>query len=480
MTDRPADSLLQDPVARREQYLAARDGGDNAAIEAAGRAAIAAADRDVEAQWRVAIRDAYLDLPDDATPVEVRDAEVEALRSLSFNARSAIRAMLTADTETPRERPVFRPVPSIEAKRPPPILSAGGERGAILSDGAVCVLAGEGGVGKSALAYGLAHDFAKLGTKSGPLCNGLFHAPNGGGDVLIAAYEDSEGIIAHNMGELSTKRGSKGEALKRVLVTDMTGWPLFGPGDRNGNAGLYNARPEPLDGFRVLADALKEHGPRLVIVDPALAAFAGNSNAAEAVREFLGALVALARNADTPFGILLLAHSRKSAREGDPDPFDPGQVGGSTHWTDTPRGVMTLTWKPLSWGGKPGDRVIAIPKANWGPQNIWADLLPVRSADGTYLAMDGRAVEGRANGNGKPIYWRIKSDTQPLGRADGIAAAHQLLTRRAAGRKGIRLNAEETDALRAVLAALSQDDATIGSGTRSANSATDFAGPPPR
>ena len=69
------------------------------------------------------------------------------------------------------------------------------------------------------------------------------------------------------------------------------------------------------------------------------------------MREFLGALTreATARQC----GVLLIAHSTKAARgaardadRNEDNVFNPGAVGGSAHWTDGVRGVLTLTADP--------------------------------------------------------------------------------------------------------------------------------------
>ena len=53
-------------------------------------------------------------------------------------------------------------------------------------------------------------------------------------------------------------------------------------------------------------------GARLVVIDPALSAFVGQSNDAAPVREFLTALAVEAAKPNA--GVLLIAHSNKTAR----------------------------------------------------------------------------------------------------------------------------------------------------------------------
>ena len=86
---------------------------------------------------------------------------------------------------------------------------------------------------------------------------------------------------------------------------------------------------------------------------------------------------------DWPYRALLLAHSTKSARrqrEKDSyEPFDPGQVSGSSQWTDGARGAMTLTWRPGDYGGVPGERMLSIAKANYGRAHVVVPVEAVRA-----------------------------------------------------------------------------------------------------
>lgn len=258
-----------------------------------------------------------------------------------------------------------RAVSAIRDPLPAPVLSLDG-RGAVLAEGGAAVLAGEGGTGKSALLYGLALDVAAadpdpdVASPAGPL------RIHGGGPVLLTGYEDSAGLVAWAIREYGANAGTDPAALGRVHALDLDGRPLFGPVDRDGRAGLYNARPGKLGGWRHLAAAVEAIRPRLVVVDPALAAYVGDPSAVAPVREFLSAL----REFGAP--VLLVAHSTKAARN-DADPFDPGMVAGSGAWTDGVRGVLTL-----SWGEIEGARVLACPKANHGPARLLCGLAPVR------------------------------------------------------------------------------------------------------
>ena len=132
-------------------------------------------------------------------------------------------------------------------------------------------------------------------------------------------------------------------------------------------------------------------GARLVVVDPALSAFVGQSNDAAPVREFLTALAAEAAKHNA--GVLLIAHSNKTARSDrntEYDPFDPGHVGGSGHWTDTARGAMSLTYDRRK-AAAPGARILAVPKANYGPARRWCKVAshPAPSGEIVGFGIDG-------------------------------------------------------------------------------------------
>ena len=275
----------------------------------------------------------------------------------------------------------FRPAANITDPLPRPILRAAGMSGAVLADGAVCLLSGAGGAAKSTLATTLALDVAYGGELADPDgadgmgkgFSGLFDVRPG--PVMMASYEDPAGVVGWRLRELARARGATDAALGRIHVAHTAGLPLYGPPDN----GLYNARPEPMRGWAHLWAAADDIRPALVVIDPALDAYTGDPNNLAAVREFVSALGAEA--AARSCGVLLVAHSRKAARGKDSDPFDPGQVGGVGAWADAARGVLTLT-------GQGDNRTLAIAKANWGRAFVLAQLAPVSNDAGALIGFD--------------------------------------------------------------------------------------------
>ena len=273
-----------------------------------------------------------------------------------------------------------KPVTKIADDWPPTLLRAAGLTGALLTAGEILVLAGDGGTGKTSLLLGVLLGIAgRDATGLGPLPGGVFVGV--GGPVLYAAHEDRASIIA-SLARWASASGPwakadeelRRAALERVFVLPMRARALYGPKERGGNSGPYNSRPEPLPGWADLWRAADKCRPRVIVVDPALSAYVGDSNSAAPVREFLDAMRQEAE--ERKCGLIIAAHSIKSSRQGQrqnqrPDPFDAGQVGGSTAWVDAPRGVLTFT-QPY-----PGDdRTLAVLKANYGPRHRLLDVVP--------------------------------------------------------------------------------------------------------
>ncbi|MDE0227296.1 MAG: AAA family ATPase [Spirochaetaceae bacterium] len=309
---------------------------------------------------------------------------------------------LLADIE---QRPHAVPVADIAGERPERLLHCTGRNGALLSAGGVLVLAGEGGIAKTPLALSIAAGMATRTDGSyGPLHGGLFHGI--GAPVLIAGYEDAPSVSADRLRKLAAVWWPTGDApaLRRLHILNMAGRALFGPAAGD----LYGARPGPLPGWSELWDEVKRSGARLVVIDPALCAYVGDANSAAPVRDFMGALAETAEASRC--GVLIVAHSRKDARRKDgrsnPDPFDPGNVAGSTHWTDAARGALTLTWNSDAGAGA---RVLAVAKANYGPSRILTSVDPVRSPHGEIVGFTGgpwqtmaerdKPAEAATNGN---------------------------------------------------------------------------------
>jgi len=373
-------------VERLAQFRRARQAGDRIGIETAVRDMVQDAAKDLAAQARIAFTRELAALGPEADGAEVREAEARAFAGLP----AAVRQAVLAGDDVPETPPEAKPVAQVATSAlPTGILSAVGEGGCVVAEGAVAVLAGEGGIAKSALVNSIAYDLSACGALGGSVAGELFTTPCGG-PVVLLCWEDPADVVAWRLKRLDDlRRGGRwaDNPLERVHVVDMLGWPLFGPGGRSGNAGLYNATPERLRGWDVLERAVASTSARLVIVDPVMSAFTGESNAAGPVREFLGQLALFAR--EHAVGVLLVAHSTKDARRsGQADVFDAGRIAGSSHWTDGVRGVMTMQWKPEKWGGHKGERIVAIPKANWGAARIWAELAPEVDADsGMYVGM---------------------------------------------------------------------------------------------
>ena len=337
-------------------------------ILGAGRATLASALTAVEAA-----------LPSDADEATREETFREAMIGTWNDLPRLKRAALLNDSSaSPRELPAARSASEIDDPRPSPILSPAGKfcTGAVLSEGEICLLAGEGGVGKSALAGEIALAVAGNARDAGGLL-----AAHGGGPVLWVTYEETPGELA---ARLKTRARTVGVSAQNVHVLDVRGgWPLFGPGADGRSSAFYHARPEQLIGWEPMEAAVGGLEPRLIVIDPVLAAYVGEPNSAPPVREFLGALASLAREHSA--GVLVLAHSTKAARSQrggtKPDPFEPGQVAGSAAWTDGVRGALSFAYG----SDDDGNRLLSIVKANMGPARIQCDAKPMRAEESGWI-----------------------------------------------------------------------------------------------
>ena len=458
------DALLadDDPVTWFDRRAAELGGGASAAE--ALRRVLAAADRgDTAPTNLVELAEQDLARRERSARRLVRAAQLDADAAAANGdsgeqLRKQLRAARTALTEarTMRRRvagarvgatPVA--VPDVTEDRPERLLSAAGKGGALLTAGNLLVLAGEGGIAKSPLslaaALGMAdrharRQYPRTGAAIaaggyGDLHGGLFEGA--GGPALIVTYEDTAGDVAYRLRNLAGTWWPTGDraraALANVHVLAGVG-PLFGPAPSQDGEGpaFYNARPGPLDGWADLwRGAAGIDGLRLVVIDPAMAAYVGQANDPGPVREFYGALAE--RAAALQLGVLLVAHTNKASRTNrnnqKPDLYDPGAVSGSTHWTDAARGALHLAYDPDD-DDRAGARVLAVSKANYGPSRIRVDLDPVRDKHGEicgfahggawqtsaeHKAEAGADADeapagkpGKANGAGKPGPGRIE------------------------------------------------------------------------
>ena len=425
------------PVAGPEalrRVLRASDRGETAPADL-----VEIAERDLARRERRAnrlVRAAQLDADDAAASGE----SGENLRKQLRAARTALTEARTMRRKVAGARVGATPVavPDVTEDRPERLLSAAGKGGALLTVGNLLVLAGEGGIAKSplslAVALGMADRHARRqpGTGRtgaaieaggyGDLHGGLFEGA--GGPALIVTYEDTAGDVAYRLRTLAGTWWPTGDraraALANVHVLAGVG-PLFGPAPSQDGEGpaFYTARPGPLDGWADLwRGAAGIDGLRLVVIDPAMAAYVGNANDPGPVREFYGALAE--RAAALQLGVLLVAHTNKASRTNrssqKPDVYDPGAVSGSTHWTDAARGALHLAYDPDD-DDRAGARVLAVSKANYGPSRIRVDLDPVRDKygeicgfahGGAWQTSAEHKAEAGANGAGKPGPGRIE------------------------------------------------------------------------
>ena len=307
-------------------------------------------------------------------------------------------------------RATARAVAEIHDPLPDPLLSLAG-KGALLSVGEVCMLSGEGGIAKSALAVGLAVDVANANAADGAVSGaGPLRWHGGPASTLLVCYEDHAAHVAWRARRYAERQARGG--LDRVAVLSLDA-PMYGPAESlTGGAALYNARPQPLAGWHDVAAAARETGARLIVIDPAGEAFAGEHNNVSAVREFLRALRGLA--AAHAAGVIVVGHSNKAARKKDKqaDVFDSGLVSGSAAWHDGVRGVLSLQWRI---GGASGARDLVCPKSNHGPARMVCGLDAIRDQE-----PDGAIIGFEAAGVGWHAPLKGDSDERPK-RASGLA-----------------------------------------------------------
>jgi hypothetical protein len=197
--------------------------------------------------------------------------------------------------------------------------------------GAVTILAGRQGLGKSTLLANLAADLSQ-----GRLPGELYCKP---ATILTASFEDTAPQVAARLLAAGADAG-------RVIELDMhqDGYPdlLSVPGD--------------LD---LVAAAAREHEARALFVDPLMAALPGqvDSHRDQDVRRALAPLAQLAEDAD--LAVIAVLHLRKGSA---PEALD--RISGSVAFTAAARSVLAFGLADEEDG--PG-RVLAHAKCNLGP-----------------------------------------------------------------------------------------------------------------
>ncbi len=354
-----------DALARLEAYREARESGDRAAILAASRAALAAAEANDLERGQAAVRTAYRDLPDDAAPDAIERAEADAYHALRQDP-AARRAILEGPGELPQPP---RPLTDWrDAKEPEAVLwrhddGLNAERWPFVSIGEPAILSGAGGTGKSYVALALALSAAQAGNGNSGDALGFGVR---GGPVLLAAYEDSPARLAGRMGRIAGGRKNIPDGLH--VLPDPG--PLF--------AGGGERRPgevSPAPAWDALWQAVATVRPSLIVLDPAAELIDGaDANQPGPVRAFMRALAAASEQHNA--GVLIVGHDTKGNRSAMRYGEKPGAgaVAGSAAWQDRARAVAIMAADPAN----PAARLVECIKANHG-RDDWGMRLEART-----------------------------------------------------------------------------------------------------
>lgn len=364
----PPPAVPPDALAILEQYRAAREAGDPAALLAAAREAFAAAFRNAEARAFAALTDEIGKLlAKDADPKldEVETAFATAWNNLDREARAAILAVEHASPAASAQ-----PLTNWrDAKEPPAVVwqhdDLPGEKcNPLVSVGEPAILSGAGGTGKSYVALALALSAVQAG--KGHQGDSLGFGVRGG-PVLVAAYEDSGPRLAGRVGRIAGGRRNIPDGL--YVLPDpgplfVTGGP-FRPGE-----------VAPTATWQALWDGVAEIRPSLIVLDPAAELIEGaDANQPGPVRAFMRALAA--KSEEHGCGALIIAHDTKASRnamkrgEGP----DAGAVAGSAAWQDRARGVAYMARAP----DFSADRLLGVVKSNHGETEWGVRLAPQRN-----------------------------------------------------------------------------------------------------
>lgn len=223
-----------------------------------------------------------------------------------------------------------------------------------LPAGCVCLLAGVGGSGKSRLALQLAVHLC-LGRKvwlPGELSLKL--DVESGSPVMYASWEDDIPEARRRVKAICNQLEIDAQRLNGRLhfsLEDSAFWSFPQSPQAPGEATLR---------LEALMDRVTSERCRLVILDPAAAAFGGNENNRQQVRAFLGRLGRWA--ADAKVSVLIISHPSKPTAAG------KQLYSGSTDWWAASRAVWSLAH--TDYQTEDGDKLQAptlqLVKSNYG------------------------------------------------------------------------------------------------------------------
>jgi len=196
--------------------------------------------------------------------------------------------------------------------------------------GAVCLVLGPTGVGKSSFLMQLAVHFA-VGKPLFHINPGKYYLNRGMRVLLIQAENDDGDLAEMRDGVLAgcsdLTETDKAEAQKRILVSTIS--------------------DKSAEKFALALDALlTEHGPfDIVIVDPAFAYLGGDSNSQKDVSRFMRELInpLIQRH---QVGLVLAHHTNKPLRGKEKDHWEAGDYAylgaGSAEWINPARAALAL------------------------------------------------------------------------------------------------------------------------------------------
>ena len=231
--------------------------------------------------------------------------------------------------------------------------------------GAVTLLSGKGGVGKSRLSLQFA---AAIAGGAGPAANwggpALSKNLTEGTPVVFASWEDSPAVIARRLSQITGNGAPWVEPRMPLYIPGgvdlgLTGsGPLYGTQERWGPCELT-----PL--AHQLFEAAERVNAKLLVLDSAAAIYSANENDRAEVRGFLSALAGWSGEGER--SVLLLAHPPKSGSD----------YSGSTDWLAGVRALWTLGTEP--WGPPPKNKAPDERPLGWKllcVKSNYADSLP--------------------------------------------------------------------------------------------------------